>query len=935
MSQVLAEDESRMERIFLGWEEPVLGPTARWLLDHFPDLSEVRVVVRGARAGRRLLEKLAVEAERQKRPLFLPKIATIAAMADDLLEPPEGLLPAASDLIQKLAWLEALLCLPKEKKAIVWQVPGGMESSGGSRTELLLAGRMQQLWSEVSGDGLRFADVAEAMETKMPEAPEQEVERWRVLEETYGEYGKILRGEGWLDPAERRAVLAEKGKAKRGSVVLAGVVEIRPVFLKILQRLPQPPHVLIFAPVEESGGFDEFGRLRPEVWAKRSAGLREGQIYPVVRAADQSAKLSEMAQQWPGLTLGIPDEKAVAGIREGLREAGLESHWAEGKKMGLGRLAGFLRALVEYGSAPAGEAPSWEAAALLLRHPDGLGEKLDASEIMDDYAAEHIPERMDPPPESAAGKVAEELRQRLDWNSAEDTAAGHAEKMTQMLLRIYGDKEVKLEVPSGRMMRDSLQAVRKVMAELADLRLPFLRKMRPSEFLRLVIGEIEEGRVPEPAQDGAVEMVGWLELVEEDSPAVAVASFHEGAVPGSVTSDEFLPGHLREILALHDNEQRLARDAYVLAVVQGTRAKGRGVVGLVVPSFGPTGDPVKPSRLLLSGLKGLELAARVLALTEKVESKVEKKGGEVGRGFGALPAGKEKIEKVSVTAFRDYLMSPRYFYFARGLRLEEVEDEPGELSAPGFGTLIHRVVGAFAKEKKVRESVCPKEIGNFLIAELGRRARETFGDRPKATVGWQLELAGERLEAFARVQAQERAAGWQIVLAEEEKSGALPEFCLEDGKGRKLQVKGRPDRMDWNEKLGRWRIVDVKTSSTAISPDRAHQGADGTWKDLQMPLYRELAPAVLGEAGTKWDPEKCDLVYFQLPKDGEKATISSPMNSDLVSSALEKAKEVAGEILDGNWEKIGELDPERTGPTFLALCGQAGIPQEMEQEEES
>jgi hypothetical protein len=49
---------------------------------------------------------------------------------------------------------------------------------------------------------------------------------------------------------------------------------------------------------------------------------------------------------------------------------------------------------------------------------------------------------------------------------------------------------------------------------------------------------------------------------------------------------------------------------------------------------------------------------------------------------------------------------------------------------------------------------------------------------------------------------------------------------------------------------------------------------------------------------------------------------------------MEKAKEVAGCILDGKWDGLGELDGEIVHPTFLALCGQAGIPQEAEEEGE-
>ena len=923
-------EELLMNPVFLGWEEPVIGHTAKWLLANFEDLSEVRVVVRGSRAGRRLLEKLAVEADRQKRPLFLPKIATIARIVDELFTGPSGLLPAAPELTQKLAWMDALCRLPQEKKSKLFQTREGVGRNG--QPALLLAQRLLTLRNELGGEEVSFAEVARVMSEKMPEAPEIEAERWELLEEVFGEVRNILRKAGWMDPAERRAVLAEKGTPQQVQVVLAGVVEIRPIFMKMLERLSRPPQVLVFAPESQRDGFDEMGRLRPEFWAKRKAGLESGQIHAVVRSADQAEKLAQMAKSWPGATLAVADEKAVAGIREALREEGMESHWAEGRKMREGRVASFLRAVADYVSRKPGEAPAWQSAALLMRHPDGMGVWIKASEVLDEYAERNVPEKMDPPSGSLAADWAKKLANRIGLEPTEESASGHAQKVSDMLVRIYGEMEVNLDLPSGRMMRDSLQKIRKVVAELVALKLPHLEKVRTADFLRMVLAEMEDEQVPEPARAGAVEMVGWLELAEEDSPSVAIASFHEGSVPKSVTADEFLPGHVRELLGVNDNQQRLARDAYALAVVLGTRAEKRGIVGMVVPSFNPAGDPVKPSRLLLAGLKGKELAARVLALTEKEEREKKPATVDRGGGFGDVAAGQEKIDRVSVTAFRDYLKSPRFFYFQSVLGLKAVEDEPGELSPAGFGSLIHRVVGAFGKDKKIRESVDEKEIFEFLKGELDRQTRERFGDQPKAAVGWQLELAEERLEAFARVQARERAEGWQIVVAEEEKGKeGRAEFELKDTKGRVLLVHGRPDRMDWNEKQKRWRVVDVKTSSEPKNPDRAHCEAGGTWCDLQMPLYRELAPKVLKEG--VWDPEKCDLVYFHLPKDGEKAAVSKPMDGDLVQRALDKAKEVAADILDGKWKDIGELDPEQTSETFMALCGQAGIPREIAEEE--
>ena len=922
-----------MKRTFLGWEEPVIGHTARWLLENFEDLSEVQVVVRGSRAGRRLLEKLAVEADRQKRPLFLPKIGTIAQTADDLFEAPEGILPPASDLTQRLAWMEALRRLPEKEKAKFYLIPEGVEAKG--QPELLLAKRVQSLWSELGGAGLGFAKVARVLEEKMAEAPASEAERWMVLERVYSVYGTLLNELGWMDPAERRALLVKKGKVKEKIVVLAGVVEILPVFVQMLQALTKAPQILIFAPESEKEGFDEWGRLETAYWAKRQVGLNRGQIHPVVRAGDQAARLAEMATQWPGATFSISEESSVAGIRETLRESGMETHWAEGKKMGEGRVAGFLRAVADYVSRDSKEPASWQAAAWLARHPDGLGGKVVVAKKLDDYAADHIPQTFDPTEGAEIGEIGIQLDQAVGLFPEEASASDQAEKVSQMLTKVYGEMEVNLDVPSGRMMRDSLQTVRKVMAELGGLELPYLKKIPMGEYLRLVLAEMEGEQVPEPAREGAVELVGWLELAEEDSPSVAVASFHEGAVPKSITSDEFLPGHLREILGVNDNENRYARDAYALAVIVGTREKGRGVVGLIVPSFNSAGDPVKPSRLLLAGLSGKELAARVLALMEKSEKKRNGPAGGGGQGFGALSPGTELISRVSVTAFRDYLMSPRYFYFRRVLRLKEVEDEPGELSAMGFGILIHSVAGAFAREGSIRESHQEEEIFHFLKEELARQVKKQFGRRPKAAVGWQIEMAEERLQAFARVQARERAAGWKIVVSEEEGTEEKrAEVGLLDSQGRTLIIHGRPDRMDQNEKSGRWRIVDIKTSSSAQAPDRAHCGADGRWKDLQMPLYRELAPKVLGNKGKDWNPGLCDLVYFQLPKDGEKAGISQAMSEGVITGAMEKAKEVAGCILDGKWDGLGELDGESVHPTFLALCGQAGIPQEAEEEGE-
>ena len=157
--------------------------------------------------------------------------------------------------------MEALRCLPTAKKEILFRIPAGLEGVG--QAEWLLAARLVQLWSEIGGEGLRFTDVARILREKMPEAPEAEVDRWEVLEQVHGEVRKILLGVGWMDPVERRSALAERGNPQPVQLVLAGVVEIRPVFLKMFQRLAQAPWALIFAPESEQEGGPVGGPSRP------------------------------------------------------------------------------------------------------------------------------------------------------------------------------------------------------------------------------------------------------------------------------------------------------------------------------------------------------------------------------------------------------------------------------------------------------------------------------------------------------------------------------------------------------------------------------------------------------------------------------------------------------------------------------------------------
>jgi ATP-dependent helicase/nuclease subunit B len=145
-----------------------------------------------------------------------------------------------------------------------------------------------------------------------------------------------------------------------------------------------------------------------------------------------------------------------------------------------------------------------------------------------------------------------------------------------------------------------------------------------------------------------------------------------------------------------------------------------------------------------------------------------------------------------------------------------------------------------------------------------------------------------------------------------------------------LEVRGKIDRIDRHEATGARRVLDYKTSDTAVPPPRAHLraaraeddvspewmrtaagGRDEVWTDLQLPLYlRALAAEAAG-------PTACG--YFNLPKAvGETAIeLWDGLTPELLDAAHACADGVAAAIRAGDYWPPRELPTERD--TFGAL----------------
>jgi hypothetical protein len=120
-----------------------------------------------------------------------------------------------------------------------------------------------------------------------------------------------------------------------------------------------------------------------------------------------------------------------------------------------------------------------------------------------------------------------------------------------------------------------------------------------------------------------------------------------------------------------------------------------------------------------------------------------------------------------------------------------------------------------------------------------------------------------------------------------------------------MRVTGIVDRVDLNERDGRYRIYDYKTGDAGRSPYQVHHGVDKlpdvdehlAWEDLQLPLYRALAPSI-GVNGA------VEVAFFNLPRDDQKVNwITADWTPAHVEHALAYAADVVRAIRAGAFDR--------------------------------
>ena len=826
------------------------------------------IVLPSSLAMRRLSELLALKAEESGAILYPPKIVTVGALPETLYS---AKLPFASDLVQQLAWMKVLRETKFEDLKHLVPIPPNEELTA---QWLELGKVLAALHRELASDRLNFQNVAQSLGHHI-ERP-----RWDVLSDLQQRYLKTLDQLALWDIQTARLVALEQREPKaKNQIIVIGCVDLNKTQRGFLDAVRDQVEVWIAAPESEKQLFDNFGCLRSSQWKDYTLDISGEQLYVGDSPADQAELATSCIAGFGNrfhtrqVTLGVPDHAIVPELQRRLSQSGVTARYGPGTPLAQSETIPLLLSIGEYL-----EKHSYVAFAKLIRQP-AVGNLIRVlkknlpenwlSEI-DRYYQASLPKLID-------GTINEEAQGAQTFGIVTKTVnrwlaklgtrrrklADFVQPLLSVLALAYDKQLADLnDEVEGKRYRACQQVAQAILA-LRDIPASLQPEILPHELINWLVNSIAANLVAEAPNPQSVEMLGWLELALDDAPALVIAGMHDGVVPESVNADTFLPNSLRNQLGMMDNERRYARDMYSMQVALESREE----LNIVVGRRDESGDPLVPSRLLMAC--DLEkLPSRVLHLVESSQTDVavptkRQQQNQNQRSGLVIPRPEEvrPISRISVTAFREYLRCPYRFYLKHVLKLRGESDDLAEMDAPQFGNLIHDTLALL--EGDIGHSQDAEEITAFLTHHLHSIADSVFGKSPAAAVLIQIEQAELRLRNFAVEQAKRAAEGWEIRYVE---TGVDAPDGLKIGHGGELNLIGRIDRIDYHPDTKRWAIWDYKTSDKAKAPVTAHWTKKDGWIDLQLPLYRHIAPAIEPRPEGGRISGDLTLGYISLPK---------------------------------------------------------------------
>ena len=823
------------QRVFLGWDRPFLGLAVEWLLARRDQLPGLLVVVPTTESARRLREALAEGAG----TLLSPRFATPGS----LLKNTSQLGEMAPDWAEQVAWVDVLEGVTdwSAYEGIFPEAPAtdGEWAAGLAKEWVQLRHTLQENALTLTAAARRLRDTVEK-------------ERWDALASLEGSVERKL--ESWGFRSRSRLLAADfKLPTTISNIVLAGVTEMPPLLERALLAWEGGLTVLIGAPEGEADAFAPSGRPlvgwceRPLPWPQGAAGSVQVVADPRQQAAEALRVIGSQGAASNEVAVGTADAEAGEELARALTRSG----WPAFHPAAVAPTAGLARWFKVWGEWLA--EPTLVVMADLLTLPEtGVlvgGRRAQKAQSLSEMRERWMVMR------------SEDLQRRIN------TEVFRSESAKTAAMEVLA-AALSLEKRRSRFLRADFTAAlaemlhvlaecgpasEEIAASLGDWlaqAAPVIGRLRRSTrfWLDLMLDEVDAA-APLPPAGRMIDVHGWLDLFYEPGRHLVLCGLNEGNVPARSGGEPWLSESARVRLGLITDAMRAARDAFLFkAMVEARRDGGR--VDLICGKSGSGGETLLPSRLLLAAERSA-LPQRVTTLFREIEPPEA-----ALRWHPDWQWSLRKVDpptRISVTSITDYLACPLRFYLKHLIRMQQPEPGRVEWNARDFGTVAHEVLERWGNDVVARELDHSEPLSRWLSAELDRVVAEWFGKRIPMAVRIQTESLRQRLTWLARIQACQRADGWQVVDVERKVELKIGEAV----------IVAKIDRIDRHRDSGELRVIDYKTgkvdgvekahrskllANTVVadhltnSPALHERPANGKviqyrWVNLQLPMY--------------------------------------------------------------------------------------------------
>jgi len=878
---------AEVQKHFLGWDTPFLPNVSKWLQEHYlhgelGSANKVLILVSGRDVARRLQNILVGNASESSRAIVLPAIETTSKCVDRLLD---SSIQIADATFVEIATASVLREMEHgELRSIV-----GMRRPNDEDMTSWFA-LSQQVCSafatlSVGGVSPDRTSWPEQAQTLLTDSAKERFDTLYVVQEKLQD--QLLAGGLALFEPSSLALFEDENHIDVGEiehVILVGTTDLSGMVIKTINKLQASGvlvDALIRAPESKESAFDEYGCVDPSQWIDAIIDIPDENIHvagsPSSQAASVIRELSRISDVYTSdqIVIGSTDEKLIPIIQRHLSGHSIKNRFAGGKPALEMPVAVLLQAVEKLVATK-----SFSSYASFVRHPD-IAKILQLQnktlQVLDDYSKQLVPEFVDESswniPKrkirdidmlvSLHEQVFALLKTCVEIQQEKANIVTCSSAIRELLLSVYGDETLDRTDPKLVSIQkvfaiiDTFDATSEHVSEQLGL-------VDISTLIHLLLSQLEKATIPEYPDPESIEMVGWLEAMSTDTPCLIVVGMSADLVGGNNPSDMFFPDRLRVELGLETVDRRLARDAHAVTAMQHLR-KEFGDLVWIVGRKNTSGDPLTPSPLLLCCEDAMALAKRAKRLVVSIEREdpevpIQFMPENTGSGI-AIPVPSdfvfEPMEKVSVTAVKDYIACPYRFWLKHVLKLKVKEEGGTELDPMLFGSLVHRAVELFGMDTSVRDSEDEQVVSKAMSSCLDEAVQCMFGETVSGAIRIQVELARVRLAEVAKHQAMSASDGWRILCTEEKHKTNV------DVNGTTMKVSGVIDRIDVHKNTGKIRVLDYKTGGPSAN-DAHFKKQAGEWVDLQLPLYRLLLSEIRKLDSHDKSAANVSLGYFRI-----------------------------------------------------------------------